>query len=268
MWLRSDLKSSAKKFLSTNYIKAFLVSLMLFFVTGSGGSNSSWRAERKGMLDLDFSNMSEMGRTVTDVVPFGFIFGFSFIIVAVLIIASLAFRIFLGYPLEVGGRKFFIRGAEGEVEFSNITSTFNGEHYMKIVGAMLYKGVINFLFYLLLFFPGVVKSYAYSMVAYILTDNPEIGHERALELSNEMTRGHKWDMFVLDLSFIGWYILGGLAFGIGTLFVNPYVDSTKAQLYLTLRKIAVGAQICSSDELNLDVLAVEEADEDWYRYES
>lgn len=268
MWLRSDLKSSAKKFLSKNYIKAFFVSLIIMIVSGSNGSNSSWKEERNTMLDVDFSNMSEMGRTVSDAVPFGFIFGLSFIIIVVLIIASLAFRIFLGYPLEVGGRKFFVRGAEGEVEFSNITSTFNGDHYMKIVVAMLYKGVINFLFYLLLFFPGVVKSYAYSMVPYILTDNPEIGHERALELSNEMTRGHKWEMFVLDLSFIGWYILGALAFGIGTLFVNPYVDSTKAQLYLTLRKIAVGAHICSSDELNLDVLAVEEVDEDWYRYES
>lgn len=268
MWLRSDLKSSAKKFLSKNYIKAFFVSLILYFVTGSGGSNSSWREERNTVLDLDFSNMSEMGRTVTDVIPFGFIFGLSFIIIVVLILASLTFRIFLGYPLEVGGRKFFIRGAEGEVEFSNITSPFNGEHYMKIVVAMLYKGVINFLYYLLFFFPGVVKSYAFSMVPYILTDNPEIGHERALELSNEMTRGHKWEMFVLDLSFIGWYILGAFALGIGTLFVNPYVDSTKAQLYLTLRKIAVNSHICSSDELNLDVMSVEEVDDDWYRYES
>ncbi len=74
------------------------------------------------------------------------------------------------------------------------------------------------------------------MVPYILADNPSIGAERAIQLSNRMTGGEKWDMFVLDLSFLGWYILGMLALGIGVIFVNPYVDSTKAELYLILRK--------------------------------
>ncbi len=66
-----------------------------------------------------------------------------------------------------------------------------------------------------------------------------------------MTDGEKWDMFVLDLSFIGWYIIGALALGIGVLFVNPYVDATKAELYLILRKKAIDNKLTSYEELNI-----------------
>lgn len=270
MWTREMLKTEAKKFLKGNYWKAFLVSLLLMFVGGgSSGGSSSGSSGGNGSRFATEVNF-EGGRTfmefIADSTPFGFLFGLGFVIIVVLVIGSIAFRIFLGYPLEVGGRKFFIRGAEEDVDFAHITSTFNGQYYMNIVISMLYRAVINFLFYLLLIIPGIIKSYAYSMVPYILSDNPEIDHKRALELSTQMTDGHKWDMFVLDLSFIGWYLLGMLAFGFGVLFVNPYVDATKAQLYLTLRKTAVSASFCSASELNLDVSILNEDEDDWYNY--
>ncbi|MNI95549.1 hypothetical protein D3C73_1538330 [compost metagenome] len=66
-----------------------------------------------------------------------------------------------------------------------------------------------------------------------------------------MTRGHKLDMFVLDLSFIGWYLLGILALGVGVLFVNPYFNATNAELYLVLRKEALNNNLCSYEDLAL-----------------
>lgn len=116
---------------------------------------------------------------------------------------------------------------------------------------MLYKSVLIILWTLLLIIPGIIKSYAYRMVPYILADNPEISHKRAIEISNAMTYGQKFDIFVLDLSFIGWYILGALALGIGVLFVNPYVNATEAELYLVLRQEAIDTGICSQEELNI-----------------
>ena len=89
------------------------------------------------------------------------------------------------------------------------------------------------------------------MVPYILADNPNIGINKAIELSNDMTRGHKLDMFVLDLSFIGWYILGMIPFGLGVLFVNPYFNATNAELYLVLRKEALNNNLCSYEDLAL-----------------
>ena len=79
----------------------------------------------------------------------------------------------------------------------------------------------------------------------------KIGHRRAIDLSNQMTMGEKLDIFVLDLSFIGWYLLGALALGIGVLFVQPYYDATNAELYFKLREQAIDRGITSPEELTL-----------------
>jgi uncharacterized membrane protein len=114
---------------------------------------------------------------------------------------------------------------------------------------MLWRAVVNFLWFLLLIIPGIVKLYAFRMVPFILADNPNIGYKRALNLSEQMTGGHKFNMFVLDLSFIGWFLLGLLAFFIGVFFVLPYYNAAQAELYLTLRKSVIERGLCSHDEL-------------------
>ena len=73
------------------------------------------------------------------------------------------------------------------------------------------------------------------MVPYILAENPDMKAREALRLSKEMMDGQKWNAFVLGLSFIGWQLLGTLLYGIGTFFVQPYVDATFAELYAVLR---------------------------------
>jgi uncharacterized membrane protein len=72
------------------------------------------------------------------------------------------------------------------------------------------------------------------MVPYILTEDANISITEAIGRSREMTEGHKWDIFVLDLSFIGWGLLGLLFFGIGGIFVQPYIEATFARLYVVL----------------------------------
>lgn len=96
-----------------------------------------------------------------------------------------------------------------------------------------------------------IKALSYSMTPYILTDNPMIGYSRALKLSIAMTAGHKWRMFVLYLSFIGWSLLAVLTFGIGFLFLAPYIHATEAQLYVRLRDIAIGKGMTSGSEMNV-----------------
>lgn len=92
------------------------------------------------------------------------------------------------------------------------------------------------------------------MVTCILADNPKIGYRRALELSQQMVEGHKMAIFIMDLSFIGWRILGVLACCIGTIFVQPYFHATEAELYLVLRQNAINSGICGSGELGLDTM--------------
>ena len=256
MWTRSGLKARAKEVLRGNYWKAFLISLVIAFASGGGGGgggggSASWNQSgswnQGGGSNWPFGN-SPFSNTDS---RFFLIAGALLAVIGVVIAAGIAIRIFLGYPLEVGGRRYFVQSAQYFDNRRCFRFAFDGHNYLGIVGAMLLKGIFNFLWFLLFIIPGIVKGYAYSMVPYILADNPNIGARRAIELSNNMTQGHKFDMFVLDLSFIGWYLLGALAFGIGVFFVAPYEDATKGELYLALRQNAIEQRMCSLSELNL-----------------
>ena len=106
-----------------------------------------------------------------------------------------------------------------------------------------------FLWGLLFIIPGIIKSYEYYMVPYILAENPGIDSRRAFELSKEMTRDEKFDIFLLALSFIGWYLLGAITCGIGILFLEPYYQATFAELYQVMREKAFRFNFCNESEL-------------------
>lgn len=241
MWERKELKQRAKEVLRTSYWKAFLVSIILAFVTGGGGSPSTFNlgSSPSSGMDVDWEVIG----------PF---IAIAIIIFIIVFVFALAFRIFLCFPLEVGSMRYFKQAAEHEVNLNHIGYAFNKHRYWDVVKAMLWRTFLNFLWFLLLIIPGIVKSYAYSMVPYILADNPNIGYRRAVELSKEMTRGHKFRIFVLDLSFLGWILLGIVVLFVGVLFVMPYIYATKAELYLALRQQALKNGLTSEEELRLN----------------
>ena len=96
-----------------------------------------------------------------------------------------------------------------------------------------------------------IKTISYSMTEFILTDNPMLPYNRALSLSIAMTNGHKGHIFLLYLSFIGWYALVLLTCGLGMIFLSPYLMSTQAELYVKLRENAIYNGLCVKEELNL-----------------
>lgn len=256
MWTREELKTRAKSVLRVSYLKAFLIGLVIAFVSGGRGSSIRTNINRNAIRwDYDYNSIIDFNRHGynyhinfnNDIFPgwFGLTLGIGFIII--LVIA--AFRVFVGYLLEVGGRRYFIRAAQNDADMNNLGYGFNRDRYKGIVLTMLWRGFLNFLWFLLLIIPGIIKAYAYRMVPYILADNPNIGYKRAVELSVQMTDGEKFNIFVLDLSFIGWYLLGGLVFGVGVFFVNPYSYATEAELYLVLRQNALNKGFCSYEEL-------------------
>lgn len=227
MWTRSELKSRAKEVLKKNYWKAFLISIVIALAQGSGGGsgrgNESGGVGHPGVSGLWPEELKMIVAASIGVILF-----------------FIALRVFLGYPLEVGGRKYFIQAARGGDTDNCFRFAFAGGNYTGIVPAMLRKDIQNLLWFLLLIIPGIIKYYSYSMVPYILADNPGIGSKRAIELSKKMTDGHKLSMFVLDLSFLGWVLLGVLALFVGVLFVLPYYNATYAELYQVLREKVQG----------------------------
>jgi len=98
----------------------------------------------------------------------------------------------------------------------------------------LLEGLFVALWTLLLIVPGIIAAYSYAMAPFIMAENPEMTASEALGASKELMKGHKWELFCLGFSFIGWNLLGALTLGIGALFVVPYVNAAYTAFYRNL----------------------------------
>lgn len=115
---------------------------------------------------------------------------------------------------------------------TNIEVIFDG--FKNFTTAMILQILITLfvaLWSLLLIIPGIIAALSYSQSFYILNDKPELTAMEALEESKKIMCGYKWKLFCLYLSFIGWAILSVLTFGIGTLWLNPYIGLSFANFY-------------------------------------
>lgn len=108
--------------------------------------------------------------------------------------------------------------------------------YMRYLGGLLRVFVYVLLWSLLLYIPGIIKAISYSQTFFIMRENPEMSGEQAIQRSMDMMRGHKMDYFLFSLSYIGWVLLGYITFGVGLLFVMPYVVTGMGGFYDELKK--------------------------------
>ncbi len=150
-------------------------------------------------------------------------------------IIGIAIDIFVYNPIEYGCIKFFRKSQD---ENTGLGTMFHGfkDGYGKIVKVLFFRDLFIFLWSLLFVIPGIVKSYEYRMVPFLLSENPNMTKDEALKASSRMMQGNKWRAFVLDLSFLGWHILSAFTFGMLEIFyVAPYVNGTNAALYEALK---------------------------------
>ncbi len=116
-----------------------------------------------------------------------------------------------------------------------LSSTFY--NYFTVSQLLRQLGKISYilLWTLLLIIPGIIAGLSYSMVYFILAENPTISPMDAIRQSKEMMYGHKTEMFMLSLSFIGWCLLGVLSLGIGFLWIGSYMQTSMAIFYQELK---------------------------------
>lgn len=112
------------------------------------------------------------------------------------------------------------------------------EHWLNALLGSLWNFLWVFLWSLLFFIPGVVKSYSYSMMFFVMAENPKISAMKAMDISKVLTSGHKADLFVMDLSFLGWMFLSLLACGLGFIWLYPYMTMAKTYAYYDLKRMA------------------------------
>lgn len=156
-------------------------------------------------------------------------------------VLAFAFTIFIADPLIVGGKKYFLEARNNNnTKVSTILSIFKQGNWGNIALTMLLRNVYNALWYLTII-GGIIKTYEYRMIPYILAENPKIARKEAFKRSKQMMKGNKWKVFVLDMSFFGWNFLSVLTFGmLSILYVNPYNAATIAELYIELKKETFG----------------------------
>ena len=227
MWNRQQVKEQAKQIMKRNYWKMFVVTLLAGILTGE----KTTIIER--VQDFASNNLSYDAQPIFYSPNFQYIF-YSFISVASIL--GILYTIFIGNVIVVGKNGYFIKNHNDNPELSEIFNGFKG-NYLNVVKIMFLMDLKTLLWLFLFIVPGLIKAYEYSMIPYLLAENPDLSASQAFSLSKQMTTGQKMDLFVLDLSFIGWGFLGLICCGIGLLFVQPYPEATKAEVYLILKQL-------------------------------
>ena len=146
----------------------------------------------------------------------------------------------LAPPIMIGIQFFSLSVYRGEMPSLETMFTTGFSNYGRKLGGMLWMWLFTYLWMLLLIVPGIIKAIAYSMTPYILADCPNVNATEALKISMRMTQGHKGEIFVMYLSFIGWFLLSGITFGlVGIFYSNPYFYISLGGLYEELKENAI-----------------------------
>lgn len=264
MWDRKSLKQKGNQAFRVNYLKCLIMALVISFFVNGGYETFTSNSDEKDedsiisveqlqeQYDLTEEQAQEIRNLITEFDSSGIysvlVNGFTVPTLLIMLLTIFVFNV-----LEIGGDRFFIENSRlvrqrGQMEpgqphqpgqepslGSNIAYAFRSGNYGTMALAMFLRELFIALWSLLFVIPGIVKMYEYRMVPYIMADHPEMSWQEAFQRSKEMMYGSKWDTFVLDLSFIGWYLLSAITYGIvGILYSNPYYYATCAELYCTL----------------------------------
>ena len=203
-----------------NYVSAVVVALLMgIFGTASGESSARRVSENSDIYSGNFFNA-------------GMITGLLTGIATVVILIVLVAKVFVGNLLKMGGYRFFILNQTAQPGIGTLLDGFRSGHYVNIVLAMFLRDLFTALWSLLLVVPGIVKHYEYLMVPYIIAENPAMDYKEAFQISKQMMDGEKMEAFIMDLSFLGWYLLSAVTCGLLAIFyVNPYVQASFAEMY-------------------------------------
>ena len=221
-----ELRAKAWESLEGKYWLAFAVCIVLGFLSSIGTSiiNSSQNlVETIGMVDP--AQMDETMKIGGYVVMGG---------ASVFLIIGALLSIFVGSPASIGLCNYFIKNTDSKPTFSDAFSGFK-VRYGRNVGILLLVGVKTVLWTILFIIPGIIKTYEYSIIPYILADDAQISSKDAFKKAREMMKGNKWRLFKLDFSFIGWFALGIVTCGIGVFFLTPYMNAAMAEFYVELK---------------------------------
>lgn len=196
----------------------------------------------RGLLSAYFNQITGTGSIVLGILNANNEYLFrnsipSLVIMILELVIYLFIYIFIVNVITVGKNRYFIEHhSYEETSYDKLLFVYRVKKVKNVAIIMFKRTILRFLWYLTIV-GGFIKHYEYSMIPYILAENPDIKSNDCFKLSKEMTKGHKLEIFYTDLSLIGWYVLSGLTLGLSNIFYfNPYKECIYAEIYMRLRK--------------------------------
>ena len=223
MWSRVEIKEVGKAAFKANYWRSVFVAFLLVLLMGGSGISVSNNSQGDSATAQAFQNITlEQALAIMS-------------IASGVMIVAIMLKIFIFNPLQVGCYSFFKENVETRNASLDVLKVgFQG--YGRTFLTLLLRDLFLILWTLLFIIPGFIKMYSYRMVPFIIADEPDLSPTEAITRSKQMMDGHKWNAFILDLSFIGWYLLGIVTLGLGLIFwASPYFYNTNAELYLRIK---------------------------------
>lgn len=205
MTKETEIKEKSKTIFLPYYIYCLIIVMISFALAGL----------RWGMISYGFIAFRLAGQQLL----------FEF-----LMTISVLIGFFITMPLSVGVKSFFLNLTRGEAELKDIVSPFK-KSYDRVVIVLFLRNIKVILWSVLLIVPGIYKAYEYAMVPYILADNPNVSNKEAFERSKKMMSGNRINLFKLQFSFAGWYILASIPLFAGFMFLSPYTQTATALFY-------------------------------------
>lgn len=231
---RKYIKSVAKAQIKNDYWKTVLVSLLMSVTTLTGYFTFT---NTNANLKEFTTNPESVFNNINSTVVLG-----AFVASILSLVAFFFIRIFIEDVLYAGGARFFLKRRKNQpVDLNELISNFKDKTYINMAKINAVKYISIFLWSLLFTIPGIVKSYEYFAINYILAVRPDISKDEAFRISKNVMRGHKGELFVLHLSFYGWFLLSAFVpFGLLSIFyVKPYLTLAEVEFMCAVRQKAI-----------------------------
>ena len=217
----SDIRAQARDRLRGNWAQsigvALVASLLGGAISGVGSGSSNGSGSTASFNAAEFEQMPEPVVT--------FVIGLIGVIALLILL-----QFIIGGTVQLGYAGYLLRqNRRQDPRFSDLFSEFY--RFGRGFAQKFLVGLYSVLWTLLFVIPGIIKSFSYAMTPFILADHPEMTANEAITASRKLMDGHKWELFVLSLTFIGWQLLCALTLGIGLLWLVPYQNAALAAFY-------------------------------------
>ncbi len=231
MKLASDFRKRAREALKGHWFVAIIagfIASLLGGLTSNGSISFSSSSSSSGgdTIDPDFGFTGNLDIDPEILTVLVTVIG----IVAVLAVVFSFIYIIIGGAVSIGYSRFNLDLVdEKDVRVGTLFDYF--DEWKKAFGARILQSVYIFLWSLLFVIPGIMASFSYVMVSYVMAEHPELSAREALKESRRIMKGNRWRFFCMMFSFIGWNILTVFTLGIAGLWVVPYEQAAIAAFY-------------------------------------